>query len=152
MVEEKFNLSRYKELLKLQKNQKSSFLNQELLDYTIILEDQIAYSKKDDFLVSIRQYLSKKISADEFRSKIIQINKEIGAKCDLLLDDFEDLEQFSISKNLKEFSDPIYEISTLCSEFYEAWSFDKTAKSMPEEEFYKLIYKYSIQLQNASFF
>lgn len=75
-----FNLSRYKELIKLKESGKISFLDEnslELLSYEASVEEQIAYNRKKDYFLLIHEYLNRVIPPYEFRSKFLQMEKKI---------------------------------------------------------------------------
>ena len=48
-----FNLLRYKELLELEKNNKITFLDLELVKYKASIESQIHYNRKENYLSHI---------------------------------------------------------------------------------------------------
>ena len=70
-MEKHFNLSRYKELLKLQENGEISFLDLELLSYKASVAKQMCYNRKKDYFLLIHEYLSRIIPPYEFRSKFL---------------------------------------------------------------------------------
>ena len=143
-MEKYFNLSRYKELLKLEANGYITFLDLELLSFKASVAQQICYNRKKDYFLLIDEYLSRVISPYEFRSKFLQMKKEDLKESTIILEDFKKLEVFAIAKNLEKFSDLISEISTLCFEYDEVW--DGTMELMSESEFYSLINHYYLQL------
>ena len=141
-----FNLSRYKELLKLQENGKISFLDFELLSFRASVAQQMCYNRKKDYFILIDEYLSRIIPPDEFRSKFLEMKKEDSEKATIILEDFQELEVFTLAKDLEKFSDLIGEISTLCFEYSEIW--DGTMEPMSESEFYYLVNNHYLQLGN----
>ena len=143
-MEKYFNLSRYKELLKLEVNGYITFLDLELLSFKASVAKQICYNRKKDYFLLIDEYLSQVISPYEFRSKFLQMKKEDSKESTIILEDFKKLEVFTLAKNLEKFSDLISEISTLCFEYDEVW--DGTMELMSESEFYSLINHYYLQL------
>jgi len=143
-MEKYFNLSRYKELLKLEANGYITFLDLELLSFKASVAQQICYNRKKDYFLLIDEYLSRVISPYEFRSKFLQMKKEDSKESTIILEDFKKLEVFTLAKNLEKFSDLISEISTLCFEYDEVW--DGTMELMSESEFYSLINHYYLQL------
>ena len=143
-MEKYFNLSRYKELLKLEANGYITFLDLELLSFKASVAQQICYNRKKDYFLLIDEYLSRVISPYEFRSKFLQMKKEDSKESTIILEDFKKLEVFTLAKNLEKFSDLISEISTLCFEYDEVW--DGTMELMSESEFYSLINHYYFQL------
>ena len=146
-MEKSFNLSRYKELLKLEANGEITFLDLELLSFKASVAQQMRYNRKKDYFLLIDEYLSGVIPPYEFRSKFLQMKKEDSKKSTIILEDFKKLEVFTLAKNLEKFSDLIREISTLCFEYDEVW--DGTMEPMAESEFYSLINNYYLQLQEA---
>ena len=88
-MEKYFNLSRYKELLKLQENGKISFFDLELLSLKATVAQQMYYNRKKDYFILIDQYLSRIIPPYEFRSKFLQMEKEDSEKSTLILEDFQ---------------------------------------------------------------
>ncbi len=139
-MEKDFNLSRYKELLKLQENGKISFLDFELLGFKATVAQQMCYNRKKDYFILIDKYLSRIIPPYEFRSKFLQMEKEDSEKSTIILEDFQELEVFTLAKDLEKFSDLIDQISTLCFEYGEVW--DGTMEPMSESEFYNLLNHY----------
>ena len=104
------------------------------------------YNRKKDYFILIDQYLSRIIPPYEFRSKFLQIEKEDSEKSTLILEDFQELEVFTLAKDLEKFSDLIDQISTLCFEYGEVW--DGTMEPMSESEFYYLVNNHYLQLGN----
>ncbi len=145
-MEKDSNLSRYKELLKLEESGKISFLDFELLGFKATVAQQMCYNRKKDYFILIDKYLSRIIPPYEFRSKFLQMEKEDSEKSTIILEDFQELEVFTLAKDLEKFSDLIRKISTLCFEYYEVW--DGTMEPMSESEFYSLINNYYLQLGN----
>ena len=145
-MEKYFNLSRYKELLKLQENGKISFFDLELLSLQASVAQQMYYNRKKDYFILIDQYLSRIIPPYEFRSKFLQMEKKDSEKSTLILEDFQELEVFTLAKDLEKFSDLIDQISTICFEYGEVW--DGTMEPMSESEFYCLVNNHYLQLEN----
>jgi len=141
-----FNVSRYKELLKQRKNEEISFLNLELISFEASVEEQICYDRKKDYFILIDEYLSRTISLYDFRSKFLQMQNEDSEKATIILEDFQELENFTLANNLEKFSDLITDISSLCFEYGELW--DGTIEPMSESEFYDLVNNYYFQLKN----
>lgn len=146
-MEKHFNLLRYKELLRLEEKGVISFLDLELLTYRASVAEQIYYNRKKDYFIVIHEYLSRIITPYEFRSKFLQMKKDDSAKATIILKNFQELEVFTLAKDLEKFSDLISEISTLCFEFDEGW--DGTMEPMSESEFYSLVNNHYLQLQEA---
>ena len=147
MMEKYFNLSRYKELLQLEEKGIISFLDLELVTYKASVAQQIQYNRKKDYFIVIHEYLSQIITPYEFRSKFLQMQKDDSAKAALILQNDQELEVFTLAKDLEKFSNLISEISTLWLEFAEVW--DGTMELMSESEFYSLVNNNYLQLQEA---
>ena len=146
-MEKQFNLSRYKELLQLKESGKISFLDLELLRYRASVGQQFNYNRKKDYFILIHEYLSQIITPYEFRSKFLEMQKDDSAKATIILENFQELEVFTLAKDLGKFSDLLSEISTLCLEFDELW--DGTMEPMSESEFYSLVKNEYLQLHEA---
>lgn len=144
-MEKLFNLSLYKELLKLEKNGDIAFLDLELLSYKTSVAEQIYYKQKKDYFILVDEYLSGIIMPYKFWSKFIKIENENSEKSTVILKDFKKLEVFTLAQDLKKFSDLICQISTLCLDYNELR--DGTIKRMTENEFYSLVNNHYLQLQ-----
>jgi len=145
-----FNLSRYKELLQLEESVKDSLLDKtfvELLSYQASIGGQISYNRKENYFSLIDKYLNRVIAPNEFRSKFLEMEKQDSRAVDIILEDFQELEVFTLADDLKEFSDFKIEISTLCFGYYEVW--DGTMERMSESEFYNLVNNCYLQFQKA---
>jgi hypothetical protein len=68
-MRKQFNLSRYKELLELEKSGKINYWDYELLTYRANVEAQISFDCKEDYFSLIEKYLRGEITGHEFRSK-----------------------------------------------------------------------------------
>ena len=132
-----FNLSRYKELLKLEEKGEISFLDLELLRLKASVTQQMRYNRKKDYFSLIDKYLSQIISPYEFRSKFLQMEKEDSEKASIILENIQELEVLILANDLEKYSDLIGQISTLCFEYNEVW--DGTMEPMSESEFYCLV-------------
>ena len=145
-----FNLSRYKELLQLKESGKDSLFDEtflELLTYQASIGDQISYNRKENYFSLIDKYLSRVIAPHEFRSKFSEMENQDSRTASIILQDFQELEVFRLADDLKEFSDLISQISTLCFGYYEVW--DGTMEPMSESEFYNLVNNSYLQFQKA---
>ena len=132
-----FNLLRYKELLELEKNNKITFLDLELLKYKASIESQIYYNRKEDYFSLIEKYLKRKLTGYEFRLKFINMETEDQKIASTIMRDFQKLEAFMLADDLEDFSNLIIKISTLCLEYDIIW--DENEKRMSESEFYSLV-------------
>ena len=146
-MEKHFNLKRYKELLELEKNGKISSLSLELLDYQVSIERQISYNQKNNYFLLISQYLNEIISPVTFRIKFLEIEREACKQASKIFEDFQRLENFTISDDLEEFSILISEISTLCVEYDISWN--ETSKNITEEEFYHSVNSKYLKFQEV---
>ena len=127
-------------------NGKISFLDFELLSFKASVQQQICYNRKKDYFILIDEYLSRIIPPYEFRSKFLQMEKEDSEKSTRILENFQELEVFTLAKDLEKFSDLIGNISALCFEYNEIW--DGTMERMLESEFYYLVNNHYLQLRN----
>ena len=130
MIKKHFNLLRYKELLQLEESGKISFLDLELVTYKASISEQIHYNRKKDYFLLIHEYLSRVITPYKFRSKFLQMKREDSKKATIILEDFQELEVFTLAEDLEKFSDSMNQISTLCFEYDEVW--DGTMEPMSE--------------------
>ena len=151
-MEKNFNISRYKELLKLEKEESVETvateltpLFLELVSYRASVESQISYNRKNDYFILIQEYLRRIISPYEFRSKFLQMTKENTKKSALILENFKKLEVFTLAKDLEDFANLTDEIAVLCLEYDVIW--DETVERMSESEFYSLVNKHYLQLK-----
>src|SRR6056300_1700764 len=124
-----FNLLRYKELLELEKNNKITFLDLELLTYKASIESQICYNRKENYFSLIEKYLKGKLAGHDFRSKFLKMETQDRKTAYTIKQDFSNL---------------TIQISTLCLEYYEIW--DGTMERMSESEFYSLVNKHYFKL------
>ena len=109
----------------------------ELLSYKLSVAEQIYYNRKKDYFLLIHEYLSRVITPYKFRSKFLQMKREDSKKATIILEDFQELEVFTLAEDLEKFSDSMNQISTLCFEYDEVW--DGTMERMSESEFYYLV-------------
>ena len=147
-MEKKFNLLRYKELLRLEKEGKTLPFEKdfvELLSYRATVTDQVCYNRKKDYFLLIQEYLSRSIMLDAFRSTFLQMEDEDSKKAAEIKQDFQKLEALTLAEDLDQFSCLIGKISTLCFEYDEMW--DGTMERMSEQEFYDLVRNLYLQIQ-----
>jgi hypothetical protein len=102
---------------------------------------------KADYFLVIHEYLTRVISLYDFTSKLKKIEDENTKEADIILGNFQKLEEFFLVEDLDKFSKLIFRISELCFDYYEDW--DGTIKPMTEAEFYNLVHRYYLQLQEA---
>ena len=142
-----FNLSRYKELLNLKKDNKISFLDEnfrELLKYEVNVEKQIAYDRKEIYFLLISKFLNRSIEICDFESQLKELQKQDNRKSKIVLENFEELQAFPLASDLNIFSDSIYNISEGCFDYYESFV---DLKPITKDELYDLVNKYYSQLQ-----
>ncbi len=149
-MKKKFNLSAYKELLELRNNGKIVFFDKnsiKLLTYQASVNKQITYNRKADYFLLIHEYLTRVITLYEFQSKLVVMEKENSRKSNIILENFQELESFSLAEDLDKFSSLRGRISDLCFDYYEVW--DGTMEPMLETELYDLVNNWYLQLQEA---
>lgn len=145
----KINLSRYKELFRLDPINKYSFSDEiflEFLDYQASIECQICYNRKEKYFSLINKYLSGILTPYEFRSKFLKMERQDSERASTICEDFEALEIFTLADDLENFSDLKNQISTLCFEYGEIFD-DGSGERMTEIEFYSLVNSRYFQLQ-----
>ena len=140
-----FNLKRYKELLELEQSGKLSSFNDELVNLCTNVEKQIIYNRKNDYFKLIDNYLSQVISPHDFRIQLSEMTFQDARNANVILKDFQKLEVFTLATDLEQFINLIFEIITLCKEYYEMW--DDRTELMPEDEFYNLVSQYFFELE-----
>jgi len=139
-----FNLLRYKELLELEKNNKITFLDPELVRYRANIDSQICYNRKENYFSLIEKYLKRKLAGRDFRSEFLKMETQDQKIAFTIEQDFQNLEAFTLADDLEDFLNLTIEISMLCLEYNEIW--DETMERMSESEFYSLVNKYYFQL------
>ena len=117
------------------------------MSYKSSVAEQIYCNRQKDYFLLIHDYLSRVIPPYEFRSKFLQMKREDSKKATIILEDFQELEVFTLAKDPEKFSNLIDQISTLCFEYNEVW--DGTMERMSESEFYYLVNNCYLQLQKA---
>lgn len=146
-MKKKFNLSAYKQLLELEENGKISFLDEkynELCDYRESVQVQIMFNLKADYL--IEKYLNRVVAPHEFRLKFLEMEKQALRTADTILQDFRELENFTLAENIDKFPRLIGKIYDLCFDFYEVGD---GGEPMSETKFRSLVNNYYLQLQEA---
>ena len=144
-----FNLSRYKELLNLKKNNKISFLDEdfmELLIYKSNVAEQISYDRKEAYFLLISKFLDRSITISDFNSQIKELQEQDNRKSKIVLKNFEELQAFPLASDLNIFSNSIHYISEGCFDYYESFV---DLKPITKDELYDLVNKYYSQLQAA---
>ena len=142
----KFNISRYKELYKLNLNTVSDEIFFELLGYRAEIESYICYSQKEKYFSLIENYLTGLIVPYNFRSQFLEIERQDANQAGRLYEDFQVLEQIVFADNLQIFSNLKIKISTLCFEYGEILD-DGSGERMTESQFYASINICYFQLQ-----
>lgn len=144
-MNKKFNLSRYKELVELNKSGKISLLDSnyiELVKSSLSVGYQIIYERKIIFFSLIDNYLNGTISLLEFRTQFIEMERENQKKGELILKNLQELDDFYLADDLEKFSCLISDILEVCEDYY-------ILETMPEPDFYFSVSKYYCQLQKA---
>lgn len=116
----------------------------ELVTYKESIESQICYNRKENYFSLVEKYLKGKLAGHDFRAKFLKMETQDGKTAYTITRDFQNLEAFTISDDLEDFSNLKMQISTLCFEYDEIW--DGTMERMSESEFYSLLNKHYFQL------
>jgi len=137
----KFNLSRYRELLKKKDilEEQNKFLFDEpdfleLLSYQATVYTQLYFSRKSDYCSLIKQYLDATIFPHIFRAKFLEMVEQDDEKAEKILQDFKQLSSFSSDVNLDQFSSLFERISDKCLQAFEFGPEDD-GYGIPEDEF-----------------
>lgn len=147
---EKFNVLRYKQLFnkdRLDEGLDDKKEVKELWHYKYIIQAQILYDRRSDYFLLIQNYLDKTIDIDCFRSKLKNMAEEDDLKVQEILENFQELENFYLDKDLDKFADLLLTIMDTSDEIYEVC--DVEIGRMEESEFYDVIYSDFVQLQKA---
>ena len=131
------------------KSQKSSLYDEdrieyrELLSYGIILENQIDYNRRHEYISLIERYVTHEIDSFSLRLEFFQIRREDIKILEDLEKNLERLSNVSIDSKSAEFSPLIGEITSAC-EYFDFDSEDDERKFRAEIEkiFFKM-QKYS---------
>jgi hypothetical protein len=98
----------------------------ELLSYGILLEGQISYNRKDDYLSLIEDYRRGTIDAVIFRLAFLKMSREDNQTLDILKKDLKRLSTFSIDSKSEGFSSLIGEILGICDALFDFDSEDSS--------------------------
>ena len=151
---DKFNVSRYRELLKKERilEEQNKFLFDEpyyleLLSYQATVYRQIYFSRRSEYCSLIKKYLNTTIPPHKFRARFLEMVKQDDEKAEQILQDFKQLSSFSIDGNLDGFSSLFGRISNKC---LQAFEFDPKNDDygIPEDEFRNSVEKTYLQLEN----
>ena len=120
-----------------------------LLSYQVILEDQIRYNRKTEYIFLIADYLGETIGPVIFRFMFIRMRKEDTKARENLEKNFQQLAAFSIDSKSIGFSDPINQIVTDCEKPFD---FDPIDEENPEygiseKVFQDLVIKNCLKMQ-----
>lgn len=146
-----FNLTRYRKLIEKENNlisQKKAFFYEnkaeflELLDYQVIIEQQLDYNHKNDYFVLINGYLNKVITASEFKSKFLKLERQAGTEALQVSRNFQKLASFSIVQNAEPFSNLIDQIFDL----YDIDQFDYEDR-LSDDELHQSLKNICLQLK-----
>jgi hypothetical protein len=156
-----FDTSRYFQLLKKRKFliEQGEFLNHEdedeFLSYSIILENQIYYNRKDEYIDLVAKYLNTKkseIAAQFLVADFNTIFNNDNKALDLLIEEIlqegpQILDTFSIHPKSEDFSDLVQAIFGCC----ELLTFDKENHTgITLEQFHDSLEKLFVQIQEYS--
>ena len=143
-MKKKFNLLRYKELLKIQESDIDSLSNdtrlqllKELSSYRADIESQVSYGRKKEYFLLIEKYLNRLIELEDFRVQILKMEDQDGDTAYIIYNDLEKLKDFYLDEDLENFYYPLYNILSLCSEYYEIWY--GSIEGISEDKFYSVI-------------
>ena len=137
---ERFNLGRYKELLQLKQDGKMSMPDENYLELGGLKSNvnaHVVYNRKEVYCSLIEDYLNKCITPSNFRSKCVEMLKEDSKISYQILQDFQQLEVLSLSKNRHQFHEPIDEIAHLCM-IYNGDTPESDCYSWVKSEFLKI--------------
>ena len=147
----KFNLSRYRELLKKKYVKNKSVFDDpdylELLSCQGSVYSQIYFNRKSDYCSLIKKYLNETINPDIFRARFLGMVKQDIEKAEKILQDFKQLSSFSIDVNLDGFSSLFERISDTCLQAFE-FGPKNNGYGIPEDEFRNSIEEIYFQLEN----
>lgn len=150
----KFDVSRYRELLKRKDilEEQSEFIfdepeYRELLSYQGSVYTQIYFNRKSYYCSLIRKYLNKKIPSHLFIGRFLIMVEEDDKKAGKILQDFEQLSNFSINVTLDEFSSLFERIFDRCLQAFE-FGPDDELYGVPENELRNSIEEIYFQLEN----
>ena len=122
-----YNSQKYVELLKydesLRKQNKSledenKLKYLELNSYSLHINEHLHWSKKDEYLQLIEDFLSFKINGKDFESKFSNLVEAIEKEHLLIAKDYERVKNLKVSSLSFEFAKWISEIYLYCDEFY----------------------------------
>jgi hypothetical protein len=145
------DISRYKELIELDKNNLLSndqFWG-ELLDYEASVEFQITYNRKQEYLLLIEKYINQQIDFYEFKSLFLIMTKEDSEAASIILNDLKALETFKLDNDRLslKISELITDISILCLDFSEPFAETEDEIAESKIKFYSLVKKHYLKLQ-----
>lgn len=149
-MKKKFNLSDYQKLLEMAENNKIVFLDDKfikLLEYKCSISDQIAYERRVTYFLLIDKYLNQSISIHELEHTLKEMKENDIQQRNIILNDFQKLENFYISKDAYTLSDLVSTIYQICCDNNISW--DKNTKPMSDSELWHLINDCYLQLQKT---
>ena len=153
-----FNKVRYIELLKKDQSleSKNSSLYKEdgveyseLLSYGVILENQIFYNRRHDYISLIEEYLTNEIDSFFLRLQFFQLQREDRKITEDLEKNFERLSNVLIDSKSDEFSLLITDIFYAC-EFLKSDSEPEEAYGITELQFRAFLEKTFLQMKKYS--
>jgi hypothetical protein len=97
----------------------------ELKSYKLLVENQVFYNRREEYLSLVRNYLDKKITLGSFIADFLEMESHDARTAENMRNDFEQLSNFSIDSELLTFEEPpffflidrLYNLSMLIDEF-----------------------------------
>ena len=141
-----YNKERHKKLIiKLEdlKNQgKTLFLESrkeyfELLEYNIAIEEQIFWTKQQEFLLVMKDFLDNIISFDEFETAFTLLYNKTREEFNMFVIDLEQIENFEPSTRLDRFASSINAIFRELESIEDEYSTEQDVKNSLKETYLK---------------
>jgi len=121
----------------------------ELLDFQIIVFNQVIYNRRHDYISLIKEYVTKEIDSLLFRFQFFQIQREDRNTLDDLEKDYERVFNLSIDSKSGEFSLLITEIFDACDSL-KSDSEPEEAYGLTEVQFRAFLEKIFLQMKQYS--
>ena len=141
-----YNKERHKKLIiKLEdlKNQgKTLFLESrkeyfELLEYNIAIEEQIFWTKQQEFLLVMKDFLDNIISFDEFETAFTLLYNKTREEFNMFVIDLEQIENFEPSTRLDRFASSINAVFRELESIEDEYSTEQDVKNSLKETYLK---------------
>ena len=150
----KFNIKRYRELLKKRKSaleEKDAFsFNDpyylELLSCEATVYTELYFNHKSNYFSLIEEYLNTTIPTNIFVAEFLDMVKQDNEKAEKILQDFKQLSNFPIDVTLDKFSSLFERISDKCSYVLE-FGHEDDGNGISEDEFRNSIEETYFQLK-----